>query len=274
MKSIFIFQDNLKDNISYYEKEPVFLVTMNRSDLAYLKNQEFANYPAIYVLIGANQRYVGQAAGQTIYQRLSQHFLDETKAWVQSILFFSRTDGKLSKADTDYLERKLIQDFKDKSEFQLTNSTIGNTGYINKLSKAQSDMLYNNVFEIIDQIANIDLFEDNNEEIIEIENSNSFSIEYDDQIINAKSARRLFIDFVTKLYNSSKYSDLIKQMIVDDIATSVNLFGRKRTSNSRVSATEIDKDVWLHTNMSRKTIKNKIEQLATDLNIDIKLNWK
>jgi hypothetical protein len=38
------------------------------------------------------------------------------------------------------------------------NSTAGNSSYIDKLQKAKSDQLYDTVFEIIDEIANIDLF--------------------------------------------------------------------------------------------------------------------
>ncbi|MHC3836088.1 GIY-YIG nuclease family protein, partial [Streptococcus thermophilus] len=63
-----------------------------------------------------------------------------------------------SKADTDYLEKRLIQDFTEKSDYQMMNSTIGNKSYIGKLPKAQLDQLYETVFEIIDDIANIDLF--------------------------------------------------------------------------------------------------------------------
>ena len=121
MKQIFIFQDTQKDNISYFEREPAILVSMSRSDLPYLKEQDFANYPAVYVLIGGNKRYVGQAAGQSISLRLSQHFLKEDKAWVESVLFFARVDGKMSKADTDYLERRLIQDFQEKSDYEMMN---------------------------------------------------------------------------------------------------------------------------------------------------------
>ena len=82
MKQIFIFSDTQKDNISYFEREPAILVSMSRSDLPYLKEQDFANYQAVYVLIGGNKRYVGQAAGQSISLQLSQHFLKEDKAKV------------------------------------------------------------------------------------------------------------------------------------------------------------------------------------------------
>ena len=42
MKQIFIFSD-LKNNVwCYFEREPAMLVFMNRSDLPYLKEQDFA----------------------------------------------------------------------------------------------------------------------------------------------------------------------------------------------------------------------------------------
>ena len=103
MKQVFIFSDNQKDSIFCYEHDPVILVTMNREDFPYLKEQEFSKFPAVYVLIGQNKRYVGQTAGQTITQRLSQHLSDEAKNWAESVVFFSRKDGKMSKTETEYL---------------------------------------------------------------------------------------------------------------------------------------------------------------------------
>lgn len=89
--------------------------------------------------IGGNKPYVGQAAGQSISTRLSQHFTNDKKDWVDSVLFFSRTDGKRSKADTDYLEKRLIQDFIEKSEYEMMKHTSGNDSFIGKLQKAKSD---------------------------------------------------------------------------------------------------------------------------------------
>lgn len=97
MKQIFIFSDSQKDNISYFEREPAMLVSMNRSDLPYLKEQDFASHTAIYVLIGGNKRYVGQAAGQTIYQRLYQHFSKEDKKWVSQFYFSPEQMGNYQK---------------------------------------------------------------------------------------------------------------------------------------------------------------------------------
>lgn len=278
MKQIFIFSDTQKDTISYFEREPAILVSMNRSDLPYLKEQDFADFSAVYVLIGGDKRYVGQAAGQTITQRLSQHFLKDDKAWVDSVIFFSRTDGKMSKADTDYLEKKLIQDFKEKSEFDLTNSTAGNTSYIDKLQKAKSDQLYDTVFEIIDEIANIDLFgaTEEAEDVTAVPTiaGDAFEIEYNGKKIASSSARGLFIDFVKDIVNDSKYENQIQEIIIDNSPTFSMILGKKvSTYNGRPNSIEVSNGIWLYTNFSRKNIKKKIEKFARQMRLNIKLKW-
>jgi hypothetical protein len=275
MKQIFIFSDSKKDNISYYEKEPVILVSMRRSDLPYLKEQEFSKFSAVYILIGENNRYIGQAAGQTIFTRLSQHFASDDKSWVDSIIFFSRSDGKLSKADTDYLEKRLIDDFKEKSEFDLTNSTIGNNSYIDKLQKAKSNQLYDVLFEIIDDIANLDLF-GNNEDMQSFEESTDgiFEIKYSDIIIKNKSARGAFINFVAELLKDKTYEDKLKNIIIDDSPSFSLILGRRPSSyKGRPNSCEVADGIWLYTNFNRKNTRIKIEKLAKQLNIKVYLKW-
>ncbi len=278
LKQIFIFSDSQKDSISYFEREPAILVSMNRSDLPYLKQEDFSEFPAVYVLIGGNKRYVGQAAGQTISQRLSQHFSKEDKGWVESVLFFARSDGKMSKADTDYLEKRLIQDFKEKSEYDLTNSTVGNTSYIDKLQKAKSNQLYETVFEIIDEIANIDLFgtsEDTNLSSSIISNSGLFEIEYDGHQVKNSSARGLLIDFVKAIIASGDYTDKIEEMIVDDEPTAGVILGRKlSTYNGRPNSAQVADGIWVYTNFSRKDTKRKIEKFANQLGFKYSIKWK
>ncbi len=104
-----IVSDRSKDNITVYTKEPVFLAIADREDLKVLKDLEEANKAGIYILLGENQRYVGQASGK-IYDRLKQH--NEQKDWWNKIIFFGREDGRLDKSQTDYLEKKLIDEFK------------------------------------------------------------------------------------------------------------------------------------------------------------------
>ena len=101
----------------------------------------------------------------------------------------------MSKADTDYLERKLIQEFREKSEFDLTNSTSGNVSYIDKLQKAKSDQLYDTVFEIIDDIANIDFFGALKEENAAVTSVSGhvFGVEYNGVKLTSHSAHKSII---------------------------------------------------------------------------------
>ncbi|HAX1045754.1 TPA: GIY-YIG nuclease family protein [Enterococcus faecium] len=277
MKQIFIFSDTQKDNISYFEREPAILVSMSRSDLPYLKEQDFSNYPAVYVLIGGNKRYVGQAAGQSISLRLSQHFLKEYKAWVESVLFFTRADGKMSKADTDYLEKRLIQDFQEKSDYEMMNSTAGNTSYIDKLQKAKSDQLYDTVFEIIDEIANIDLFgtsEDSETQIYEFSSSGQYEIEYDGKKISSKSARGLLVDFVSQLFADGNYNNQLQELIVDETPSFAIILGRKPSMyNGRPNSARVADGVWVYANFNKKNVRIKIDKLARQLGIPVKIKW-
>lgn len=277
MKQIFIFSDTQKDNISYFEREPAILVSMSRSDLPYLKEQDFSNYPAVYVLIGGNKRYVGQAAGQSILLRLSQHFLKEDKAWVESVLFFTRVDGKMSKADTDYLEKRLIQDFQEKSDYEMMNSTAGNTSYIDKLQKAKSDQLYDTVFEIIDEIANIDLFgtsEDSETQIYEFSSSGQYEIEYDGKKISSKSARGLLVDFVSQLFADGNYNNQLQELIVDETPSFAMILGRKPSMyNGRPNSARVADGVWVYANFNKKNVRIKIDKLARQLGIPVKIKW-
>ncbi|HFM5902458.1 TPA: GIY-YIG nuclease family protein [Enterococcus faecium] len=277
MKQIFIFSDTQKDNISYFEREPAILVSMSRSDLPYLKEQDFSNYPAVYVLIGGNKRYVGQAAGQSISLRLSQHFLKEYKAWVESVLFFTRADGKMSKADTDYLEKRLIQDFQEKSDYEMMNSTAGNTSYIDKLQKAKSDQLYDTVFEIIDEIANIDLFgtsEDSETQIYEFSSSGQYEIEYDGKKISSKSARGLLVDFVSQLFADGNYNNQLQELIVDETPSFAIILGRKPSMyNGRPNSARVADGVWGYANFNKKNVRIKIDKLARQLGIPVKIKW-
>ena len=277
MKQIFIFSDTQKDNISYFEREPAILVSMSRSDLPYLKEQDFSNYPAVYVLIGGNKRYVGQAAGQSISLRLSQHFLKEDKAWVESVLFFTRVDGKMSKADTDYLEKRLIQDFQEKSDYEMMNSTAGNTSYIDQLQKAKSDQLYDTVFEIIDEIANIDLFgtsEDSETQIYEFSSSGQYEIEYDGKKISSKSARGLLVDFVSQLFADGNYNNQLQELIVDETPSFAMILGRKPSMyNGRPNSARVAVGVWVYANFNKKNVRIKIDKLARQLGIPVKIKW-
>ena len=87
MKQIFIFSDSQKDNISYFEREPAMLVSMNRSDLPYLKEQDFASHTAIYVLIGGNKRYVGNLQAKPFNNGYINTFLKKIRNGLSQFYF-------------------------------------------------------------------------------------------------------------------------------------------------------------------------------------------
>lgn len=87
MKQIFIFSDSQKDNISYFEREPAMLVSMNRSDLPYLKEQDFASHTAIYVLIGGNKRYVGNLQAKPFINGYINTFLKKIRNGLSQFYF-------------------------------------------------------------------------------------------------------------------------------------------------------------------------------------------
>ena len=110
----------------------------------------------------------------------------------------------------------------------MMNSTIGNKSYIGKLSKAQSDQLYETVFEIIDDIANIDLFGVSEGELTnEVSPSDMFEIQYDGHTLQSKSARGLFVDFVKSMLVDDKYKQQIEELIAPNAPTAGVVLGRK-----------------------------------------------
>ena len=80
----------------------------------------------------------------------------------------------------------------------MTNHTSRNDSFIGKLQKAKSDQLYDTVFEIIDEIANIDLFGSSEDNVVstgEVSTDGQYQIESDGKRLASKSARGLLVVF-------------------------------------------------------------------------------
>ena len=103
---IFINRESGNDNISIFYDEPTFVVIANKDDLPAIQLIEESQKPGIYILLGDNKRYVGQASN-SIFSRLQQH--NTNKPWWNKLIFFGREDGHLSKAQLDLLERLIIE---------------------------------------------------------------------------------------------------------------------------------------------------------------------
>nr|MBC9720375.1 GIY-YIG nuclease family protein [Lactobacillus sp.] len=138
---IFINRESGNDNISVFYDEPTFVVIANKDDLPAIQLIEESQKPGIYILLGDNKRYVGQASN-SIFSRLQQH--NTNKPWWNKLIFFGREDGHLSKAQLDLLERLIIEKM-NTANIDLDNSTQGNKSYIDKLSKFSALSLWNKI---------------------------------------------------------------------------------------------------------------------------------
>ena len=143
------------------------------------------------------------------------------------------------------------------------NSTTGNSSYIDKIQKAKSDQLYDTVFEIIDEIANIDLFgtsEDNETPTYEYSSSGQYEIEYDEKQLSSKSARGLLVDFVSQLFTDAKYNEQLQELIVDETASFAMILGGKPSMyNGRPNSAKVADGVWVYANFNKKNVRIKIE---------------
>ncbi|MCL2114428.1 MAG: hypothetical protein FWH31_10875 [Streptococcaceae bacterium] len=274
MRNIFITRNRDNDNISVYEKEPAVVITADRSDLSYLKNLSYANNPGIYLLLGENKRYVGQAAGQTINQRLSQHNLDENKSWFSKIIFFGRIDGNLTRTQADILEAKLIAYFEE-NEIPTENKTVGNSGKVDRLSEYQANELWDTFFEVLEEVANIDLIQQEIQEETAKPQNKDFVVKYDGKAIRNKVARQLYIRLVKELWKSELYNEKLREFVVDEKATYKYVFGRKANvaSNGAKDSVEIDDGIHLYVSLSRASISWEINKIANWLGIKIETNF-
>ena len=68
---IFISRESRNDNISIFYDEPSFVVIANKDDLASIQLIDESKKPGIYILLGDDKRYIGQASN-AIFSRLQQ----------------------------------------------------------------------------------------------------------------------------------------------------------------------------------------------------------
>jgi hypothetical protein len=114
----------------------------NERDILNLQSFNLAKNPGIYVLFNAYYYYVGQSSREII-SRLSSHYKDEGKNAILDegkVIFFGRTDGKLSKDQLDYIEKELINKFSNHHRKTL-NGNSGNTSYVSDSQQIIADYL-------------------------------------------------------------------------------------------------------------------------------------
>ncbi|CAH1855193.1 hypothetical protein SAMN05216341_1058 [Leuconostocaceae bacterium R-53105] len=273
-RHIFISQESTNDHISIFYNEPIFIVTADKNDLAKLSLLDEAHKPGIYILIGHQRRYIGQASSAT-FTRLQQHNLH--KDWWNKVIFFGREDGHLSKAQLDYLESELIEEFAQTS-LVLDNNTQGNISYIDKLGKITAKALLVQVKDTLANIANIDLLEENPIEENEPEENNDTDqkfVNYNGKKYTGPSARQIFITVITDVLKFESLA-LLTPLISDNEPNTVKFIGT--TARISKSGTELTKKVngtpyHIYINYSKDMLRKRLEVVAkaTEKPIDIQL---
>lgn len=261
---IFINRESGNDNISVFYDEPTFVVIANKDDLPAIQLIEESQKPGIYILLGDNKRYVGQASN-SIFSRLQQH--NTNKPWWNKLIFFGREDGHLSKAQLDLLERLIIEKM-NTANIDLDNSTQGNKSYIDKLSKFSALSLWNKIDKLLNDVANIDLFD--SEHIQTEDNSDNstlnshISIIFGESLYTGKSYRDVFTQLVSNLVLSAELDKLIPLMSPNEPTTVQILGNREHISAKGAKLTkpiELTK-YHMYVNFSKIGLYNQIKKLG------------
>lgn len=142
------------DSVRVYTEDPSVLVISDREDLQVLKEIPEASRAGIYILMGEDNRYVGQASS-SVWARINSH--NKNKDWWTRVLFFSRVDGHLDKSQLDYLESKLIRQFAA-AGFNMDNKDSGNSSYIGPYQRGQAENLLSTVEAILAKDIGLDIF--------------------------------------------------------------------------------------------------------------------
>jgi len=144
-----------KDDIQVFIKEPVHVVMFEREDLPLLSNIKQSEKAGIYILRDndRNKVYVGQA--KKIIERLKTH--DREKDWWNSAIFFGHANNSLDQTQLNYLEKNLIQKFKN-AHFDTDNVSPGNSGHINEYSEDIAESLWSTAEDVIENYAHVELF--------------------------------------------------------------------------------------------------------------------
>lgn len=65
------------------------------------------------------------------------------------------------------------------------------------------------------------------------------------------------------------------ELVIDESPSFAMVLGRKPSSyNGKPNCANVADGIWVYTNFNKKNIKIKIEKLANQLNVPIKIRWK
>lgn len=269
-KRIFISQEGIDNSISIFHVEPITIVIADRKDLNGVAKLEEAHMPGIYILLGENRRYVGQASGEII-TRLDIH--EKTRTWWNKMIFFGREDGHLDKSQTDYLERKLIMKFND-SDMALENGTIGNASYIDKLNKSRANGMLTSFEATLANVINLDLFTSEKEDVAQINELDKIII-FNGISYRGRSSREAFVNFMTAVITNQDNDISLALITAEQKPTSTEIIGTEPAISPKGAklSREILPKKHVYVNFSREDLKKRAIQVSELLNDSIKVCW-
>lgn len=271
VKHIIVVSDNSRDNITIYTEEPAFIAMAERGDLNALRTLDEANKAGIYILMGEEKRYIGQATN--IYKRLSSHH--KQKDWWNQVIFFGREDGHLDKSQLDYLESLLIQEFRQ-TTFLVINGTEGNSSWIDKTKKIQADKIWNITQNILTEVANIDIFENNQFGTEDEKEIGDYFIQLpNSHKIYGKNPSNNYVEFFKYLLTTSPYSQMVKERVISGKTNSKFLLGTEPRfdKKSKYLSTELESNIHLLTTLSTADKKRVLLRFAQQIDLPITIHW-
>lgn len=257
-----------EDSVVVCMQDPIFVMMSDRKDFDILKKQERAHYPGIYLLIGKDNLYVGQS-GTDMSRRLYSH--NRTKEWWDTVIMFGREDRQLSKAQTDYLERTLI-DLYDAASDAKDNGNHGNKSYISNIEKLKADQIWEVAQEIILDILNVEALKLTGETVSLFEapsdiSKYSIAIKQNGKVVKTvegTSLRRTVVNAIAEIETLAP--DKFQMVMIQGAPRSkeTDILGTEQafSPKGQALATKIHDGLYIYSNFSRNTLSRLLDKFG------------
>jgi hypothetical protein len=155
----------------------------------------------------------------------------------------------------------------------LHNQTNGNTSWIDKTSKILAEKLWLIASTILQEVANINIYE--GDKIVSEATDQEVTVVLPYATITGKNPSQSFVNVFKYLYNDEEYSIRLIEKIVEGSPNTNNLLGTEPLFDNRNNArtTELDKGLYLYTNLSTDAKRRTLLKFAESINLEIQINW-
>ena len=275
MRIIEITKDKAsKEEIDIIQTNDIIVAYLNYSVLDSLKDLGFGSSNVIYLALGEKEIYVGQT--DNIMKRFESHG-NVSSDWCNKLIFFTNREKSIGKDMQDYMERYLIEQFKNNSDRTVKNANLGNNSTIDIDRKVKANNLLLE-FDYVLQTLNINLYqlEMKTDEAVcaTVSNGGRYEITLGDKKFDLSSGKQIdvFMSFINEI--AEKHPSVIMNQIVTGKATYSQIFGTEETisptGSKQSKPFNINKtEYWVFTNLSQDSKYVKMSELRNSV-----LNYK